>query len=137
MRINKKFLIPLSGLIYGQIIYWITLLSSFLVVIGTLVSFLEEKSPVPASYLLRAVIDGKTKNEIWQNSSLNSIPKIPYFLAHINYGESITMIGISLGVSSVIPATFVASYFLWKSRNPAFACIAIIAGCLICFASIS
>ena len=137
MRIYKKSLIPLSGVIYGQIIYWITLLSSFLVVIGTVVSFLEEKSPIPASYLLQSVIDGKTKNEIWQNSSLASTPKILYFFDHFNYGESITMIGISLGVSSVIPATFVASYFLWKSRNPVFAYIAIVAGCLTCFSTIS
>ncbi len=137
MRIYKKSVIPLSGLIYGQIIYWITLFSSVLVVIGTVVSFLEEESPLPASYLLQSVIDGKTKNEIWQNSSLASSPKITYFFDHFNYGESITMIGISLGVSSVIPATFVASYFLWKSRNSVFACIAIIAGCLTCFAVIS
>ena len=137
MCIYKKPVIPLSGLVYGQIIYWITLLSSFLVVIGTAVSFLEEKSPIPASYLLQAVIDGKTKDEIWQSSSLASSPKILYFLEHFNYGESITMIGISLGVSSVIPATFVTSYFLWKSRNPVFAYIAIIAGCLTCFAAIS
>ena len=137
MRIYKKSVIPLSGLIYGQIIYWITLFSSVLVVIGTVVSFLEEESPLPASYLLQSVIDGKTKNEIWQNSSLASSPQILYFLNHFSYGESITMIGISLGVSSVIPATFVASYFLWKSRNPVFACIAIFAGCLTCFAAIS
>ena len=40
------------------------------------------------------------------------------------------MIGIAVGVSSVIPATLFSSYFLWKSRNPVFALIALIASVL-------
>ena len=53
-----------------------------------------------------------------------------FFLNNLSHGESITMVGIAIGVSSVIPATLFSSYFLWKSRNPVFALIAVIA-CLL------
>ena len=105
MRLYKKSLIPISGVIYGQTIYWLTIISSLIVLLGTIVSFLEKNSLLPASYLLQSVIDGRSKTDIF------------FFLNNLSHGESITMVGIAIGVSSVIPATLFSSYFLWKSRN--------------------
>ena len=130
MRLYKKSLIPISGVIYGQTIYWLTIISSLIVLLGTIISFLERNSPLPASYLLKSVIDGKSKKDIWANSFVGEPPNIFFFLTNLSYGESITMIGIAVGVSSVIPATLFSSYFLWKSRNPVFALIALIASVL-------
>ena len=130
MRLYKKSLIPISGVIYGQTIYWLTIISSLIVLLGTIVSFLEKNSPLPASYLLQSVIDGNSKTNIWAKSSVGETPTIFFFLNNLSHGESITMIGIAVGVSSVIPATLFSSYFLWKSRNPVFALIALIASVL-------
>ncbi|GIR51241.1 MAG: hypothetical protein CM15mP60_3020 [Alphaproteobacteria bacterium] len=49
MRLYQKSLIPISGVIYGQTIYWLTLLSSFLVLLGTIVSFIEKTHQYPVS----------------------------------------------------------------------------------------
>ena len=130
MRLYKKSLIPISGVIYGQTIYWLTIMSSLIVLLGTIVSFLEKNSPLPASYLLQSVIDGNSKTNIWAKSSVGEPPTIFFFLNNPSHGESITMIGIAVGVSSVIPATLFSSYFLWKSRNPVFALIALTASVL-------
>ena len=127
MRLYKKSLIPISGVIYGQTIYWLTIISSLIVLLGTIVSFLEKNSPLPASYLLQSVIDGKSKTDIWANSVVGEPPNIFFFLNNLSHGESITMVGLAVGVSSVIPATLFSSYFLWKSRNPVFALIAVTA----------
>ena len=134
MRLYQKSLIPISGVIYGQTIYWLTFLSSSLVLIGTVVSFLEKDSPIPAGQLLQSVIDGKRVDQIWQGIGLSEAPDMFYFLANPSIGESITMIGICIGVSSVVPATFLSAYFLKKSRNPVFAVLAIAAGLLTCLA---
>ena len=134
MNIYKKSLIPISGVVYGQIIYWLTLISSLCVLLGTVVSFLENNSPLPASYLMSSVIDGKSKTEIWEKSMLGEPPDFLFFLQNLSFGESITMIGIAIGVSSVVPATFFASYFLWKSRNPIFSLLALLASILTCIA---
>ena len=128
MRFYQKSLIPISGVIYGQTIYWLTLLSSFLVLLGTVVSFIEKDSPIPTKQLLQLVIDGKNVDQIWQELGLSPAPDILFFLANPSVGESITMIGIAIGVSSVVPATFLSAYFLKKSRNPVFA---ILVSCLV------
>ena len=134
MRLYQKSLIPISGVIYGQTIYWLTFLSSSLVLIGTVVSFLEKDSPIPAAQLLQSVIDGKRVDQIWEEIGLSESPDLFYFVANPSIGESITMIGICIGVSSVVPATFLSAYFLKKSRNPVFAVLAIAAGLLTCLA---
>ena len=134
MRLYQKSLIPISGVIYGQVIYWLTLVSSFLVLLGTIVSFMEKESPLPTSQLLQSVIDGKSVNQIWQGLGLSPAPDMLFFLANPSVGESITMIGIAIGVSSVVPATFISAYFLKKSRNPVFSILAILAGLLTCVA---
>ena len=121
-------------MIYGQTIYWLTLLSSCLVLLGTIISFLEKDSPIPANQLLQSVIDGKSVDQIWHGIGLSATPDMFFFLANPSFGESITMIGIGIGVSSVIPATFFSAYFLKKSRNPIFAVLAVMAGLLTCFA---
>ena len=134
MRLYQKSLIPISGVIYGQTIYWLTFVSSSLVLIGTIVSFLETESPIPAAQLLQSVIDGKRVDQIWEEIGLSESPDMFYFVANPSIGESITMIGICIGVSSVVPATFFSAYFLKKSRNPVFAVLAIAAGLLTCLA---
>ena len=134
MRLYQKSLIPISGVIYGQTIYWLTFLSSSLVLIGTVVSFLEKDSPIPAAQLLQSVIDGKRVDQIWEEIGLSESPDMFYFVANPSIGESITMIGICIGVSSVVPATFFSAYFLKKSRNPVFAVLAVMAGLLTCLA---
>ena len=134
VRLYQKSLIPISGVIYGQVIYWLTLVSSFLVLLGTIVSFMEKDSPVPTSQLLQSVIDGKSVDQIWQGMGLSPAPDMWFFLANPTVGESMTMIGIAIGVSSVVPATFISAYFLKKSRNPVFACLAVLAGLLTCVA---
>jgi hypothetical protein len=134
VRLYQKSLIPISGVIYGQTIYWLTLLSSCLVLLGTIISFLEKDSPIPANQLLQSIIDGKSVDQIWHGIGLSDAPDMFFFLANPSFGESITMIGIGIGVSSVIPATFFSAYFLKKSRNPVFAVLAVMAGLLTCFA---
>jgi len=134
VRLYQKSLIPISGVIYGQTIYWLTLLSSCLVLLGTIISFLEKDSPIPANQLLQSIIDGKSVDQIWHGIGLSDAPDMFFFLANPSFGESITMIGIGIGVSSVVPATFFSAYFLKKSRNPVFAVLAVMAGLLTCFA---
>ena len=109
-------------------------MSSFLVLLGTIVSFVEKDSPIPSKQLLQSVIDGKNVDQIWQGMGLSPAPDMLFFLANPSAGESITMIGIAIGVSSVVPATFLSAYFLKKSRNPVFAILAILAGLLTCVA---
>ena len=115
-------------MVYGEIIYWLTVGSSFVVLLGTIISFIETQSLVSSAYILKSVFTGKSVEEIWLGSDISKIPDIKFYVTTFNFGESITILGIAFGVFSVIPAVFCASYFLWRSRNPVFAISAVFAG---------
>jgi hypothetical protein len=71
-------------------------------------AFVEKDSPISSKQLLQSVIDGKNVDQIWQGMGLSPAPDMVFFLANPSAGESITMIGIAIGVSSVVPATFLS-----------------------------
>ena len=70
MAKDKKPPIPISGVIYGEIIYWATCLSALVVLFGTLLSFIETNSAIDVEYLLNSVLAGKSVVQIWANSDL-------------------------------------------------------------------
>ena len=137
MRDPRKHPVPISGVVYGEIIYWLTVSSSFVVLLGTIISFIETQSLVSSAYILKSVFTGKSVEEIWLGSDISQIPDIKFYLATFNFGESITILGIAFGVFSVIPAVFCASYFLWRSRNPVFAISAVFAGIITIFSMLA
>ena len=124
-------------MVYGEIIYWLTVGSSFVVLLGTIISFIETQSFVSSAYILKSVFTGKSVEEIWLGSDISQIPDIKFYLTTFNFGESITILGIAFGVFSVIPAVFCASYFLWRSRNPVFAISAVFAGIITIFSMLA
>ena len=137
MRAPRKHPVPISGVVYGEIIYWLTVGSSFVVLLGTIISFIETQSLVSSAYILKSVFTGKSVEEIWLGSDISQIPDIKFYLTTFNFGESITILGIAFGVFSVIPAVFCASYFLWRSRNPVFAISAVFAGIITIFSMLA
>ena len=129
--IKRKPPIPISGVVYGEIIYWCTCLSALLVVFGTITSFLETESIMPAGYLIKSVFEGHSVEEIWTATALKQRPDALTYLASLNYGESITVAGIAFGVLSVAPAIFLSAAYLWRSKNEFFAVIALISGAFV------
>ena len=130
MPTKRKPPIPVSGVVYGEIIYWGTCISALLVLVGTILSFLETGSLVSVSYLLDAALTGKNVETIWASSSIQKAPTISFYISTWTNGESLTVIGIAAGVLSVIPAIFFSAVYLWRSNNHIFAIVALISGFL-------
>lgn len=128
MPSKRKPPIPVSGVVYGEIIYWGTCISALLVLYGTIKSFLETSPVVSVNYLLEAVLSGQSVESIWLSSELAQVPNSLVYLVNWNSGESLTVIGIAMGVLSVIPAIFFSSVYLWRSNNHIFAVVALISG---------
>lgn len=126
--IKRKPPVPISGVVYGEIIYWCTCLSALLVVGGTITSFLEAESLMPAGYLINTVFEGQSVEEIWAASALKRPPDALTYLALLGHGEALTVAGIAFGVLSVAPAVFFSAAYLWRSKNEFLAVAAMISG---------
>jgi hypothetical protein len=124
----KRSRIPISGVVYGDIIYWATILASVLVLVGTVETFVSSINTIPPAYLLSSVIEGKSVAQIWQGTSFGAIPHGHWYLDILPTGEGLTTAGLALGVFGVIPGIFASAYFLWRSHNVFFAWLAVISG---------
>ena len=128
MSKSRKPPVPISGVVYGEIIYWCTCLSAFLVIFGTFKSFIETDSIISVEYLMNAVFSGKSVETIWASSNLGKTPDALTYMATLRSGESLTVAGLVFGVLSVAPAIFFSAAYLWRSKNEFFAVVALASG---------
>ena len=92
MPTQKKPPIPISGVIYGEFIYWCTCISAIIVVFGTIKSFIEGSSDIPVEQLLDAVFAGQSADTIWAGLPIGSTPNALTYLSLLNTGEAITVL---------------------------------------------
>ena len=128
MLTQKKPPIPISGVIYGEFIYWCTCISATIVVFGTIKSFLEGSSDIPVEQLLDAVFAGQSTDAVWASLPIGSTPNARTYLSLLDTGEATTVLGICFGVLSVGPAIFLSAAFMWRSKNKFFAITALFSG---------
>ncbi len=120
--------IPLSAIVYGKTIYWGTILSAIIALIGQLTVFLTKESALAPSVLLSRIWEGRTVAEIWAGTGVDRPVNEHWYLFHLNTGEGLTMLGIALGVFVVIPAILACSSVLYvKEKEPLFGTLALIA----------
>ena len=119
-----------SALIYGETIYWGTILGSLITIVGSVIAFLSRKNVMDVGYIFTAIWEGKTNAEIWQGG-IGSLPNGHWYLSSLSNGDAITMFGLALGVFVVIPAMFGSAICLIKEKKYLFGVLAIIGGLII------
>jgi hypothetical protein len=117
---------PLSGRVYGEIVYWGTVIGTLIAIIGTIVSFVSKDSYLPTSKVLTGIWQQKSVEEIWL-SAAGELPNGHWYLNHLSQGSGLTEFGLAFGVFCVIPAMIAGSYFLFKENKVVFGVLAILA----------
>ena len=59
-----------AGIVYGDIIYWVTIAGTVLTLIGSVITFTVSGQYMDAGQLLENIWAGKTVDEIWQASEV-------------------------------------------------------------------
>ncbi|MFB6259595.1 MAG: hypothetical protein ABEJ96_09840 [Thiohalorhabdaceae bacterium] len=120
--------IPKSGVAYGDTIYWGTIASAVITILGQVLTFLTPGSAISPSILLSRIWEGKAVDGIWKGVGVARPDNEHWYFAQITTGEGLTMFGIALGVFVVIPALLASAWVLFtREGRPMFAVLAIIA----------
>lgn len=122
---DEKPVVPVAGVVYGDIIYWCTIIATIVVLIGTVVTFTSTSNYIDPAYLLSEIWKGKTVDEIW-TGAVGSPPDGHWYLSVLSTGNGLTAAGIALGVFGVTPAILGAAYMLFKEKSILFGSLAII-----------
>lgn len=118
---------PLSGLVYGEIVYWGTLIGSFVAIIGAVVTFVTKRNFVDPGYMLTAIWQGKSVEEIWTGAT-GALPHGHWYIHNLFTGNGLAEFGLAIGVFTITPACLGAAIFLFKEKEPIFGTMAAIAG---------
>ncbi len=97
-----RYLPHLPGLVFGEVIYWMTLLGSVLAMVGLVLTYATGASGTDPTAMLSGVWSGQSVAEIWRSAS-NSQPQGHWYFEQLGTGQGLTAAGIALGVFSVVP----------------------------------
>ena len=101
---------PRAQTTYGAIVYWITILSCIICMIGPVLSVAAPEKNVLNPYkLFNAIFQGKDAQTVWQEVG-GEFPGGHFYLKHITYGDGFTQFGLALGCSVALWALLVAAF---------------------------
>jgi hypothetical protein len=64
---DQKLGLSASQRLYGEIVYWVTIVAALLCLVGPLVAMANvERNVLNPHYLFAAIFDGKSPEEVWK-----------------------------------------------------------------------
>ena len=123
---NVRPPIPVSGIIYGEFVYWITILGSVIAIVGATIAMFGVPNYLDPSYVFSAIWEGKTTTEIWEGA-VGANPQGHWYLSRLGHGDALAMFGLALGVFSVIPGMIGAMIAMYRKREVLFGTFTLIA----------
>jgi len=115
-----------AGIVYGDLVYWTTIVASVIVLLGSIITFVTDANYIDPTYLLASIWEGETVAAIWEGA-VGSRPDGHWYMAKLATGNGLTAAGIALGVFSIVPAIIGSGIMLLRDRKPLFAVLAFVA----------
>ena len=129
---NKK---DSTGLIYGETVYWGTIIGAMITIIGSMLAFLGMDDVLDPGFVFSAIWQGKSANVIWLEGS-GHLPDAYWYVKQFRNGDAIVMLGILTGVFALIPACFLSAIQLCQKKQRFFSLMACITGFLVLLPSL-
>ena len=99
MKTEEKPKMPLAQILYGEIVYWITIVAAIICMIGPVISMVSKDNNVlNPHYLFSAIFAGKNVETIWEEAG-DGFPGGHFYLNHFTTGDGFTQFGLALGCS--------------------------------------
>ena len=109
MNMVQKPEMPKAQIVYGAIVYWITIVSCLICMVGPVISVANPENNVLNPYkLFNAIFQGKDTQTVWQEVG-GEFPGGHFYLKNLTYGDGFTQFGLALGCSVALWALVVAA----------------------------
>ena len=100
---------PRAQITYGAIVYWITILSCLICMVGPVISVASPENNVLNPYkLFNAIFQGKDAQSVWREVG-GEFPGGHFYLKNFTYGDGFTQFGLALGCSVALWALIAAA----------------------------
>ena len=99
MNTEERPIMPKAQIVYGEIVYWVTILTAIICMIGPLISMIDiDNNMLNPHYLFAAIFEGKDAATIW-NEVGGGFPGGHFYLSKFTHGDGFTQFGLALGCS--------------------------------------
>jgi len=127
----------LSGVIYGECVYWISIIGMLIGIIGMVLYFFGGKHFFDAETVISGLLSGKSATVIWQEAAGRESLHGHWYLHQLSYSDAIAMLGIGICCLSAVVGVWGAFLgMVIKKERPYFYWIfALILGILLILAA--
>jgi len=109
MNMKETPKMPRAQTVYGAIVYWITIISCLICMVGPVISVASPDNNVLNPYkLFNAIFQGKDARTVWQEVG-GQFPGGHFYLKNLTYGDGFTQLGLALGCSVALWALLAAA----------------------------
>ena len=109
---------PMSQIVYGEIVYWVTILSALIVTIGpTLALIFTDNNIMHPNFTFGAIFAGKSIGEVWAASKTGGFPGGHFYLQNLMSGDGLTQLGLALGCGVALPGLIGSIYAFMRERS--------------------
>ena len=149
MSVEERPVMPRSQLVYGEIVYWVTILAAIVCMIGPVISVKNvENNVMNPHYLFAGIFEGKNAETIWQEvghykkvvdgveTEVAGFPGGHFYFDNFSKGDGFTQFGLALGCSVAVWALIITSFCFLKEKNPLFFVLALWVAALVTFSMI-
>jgi|Deesub1362B_J571_1020462.scaffolds.fasta_scaffold00154_20 drug/metabolite transporter (DMT)-like permease len=116
---------PLSGVIYGEIVYWMVFIGMIISIAGVAMILTTESNYINSACLLNNLWGGKNESVIWDECA-KSHPEKYWFFGKLNTGDGIGMVGIVLASVSAVVGVWMSAIFLFRDNEKLFFVFAVV-----------
>jgi len=107
---------PRAQIVYGEVIYWVTVVSCIICMGGPVIAMLApENNVLNPHYLFAAIFEGKSAETVWQEVG-GGFPGGHFYLRNLTSGDGFTQLGLALGCSCALWALLAAAFSYLSAR---------------------
>ena len=128
--------IPMSQIVYGEIVYWLTIASALIAIIGPALALVSaDHNVMNPGLTFSAIFSGQSIAEVWAVSNVGGFPGGHFYLQHLLTGDGITQLGIALGCGVALPGLLGSAASFVRSRSYGYVMLSLWVAFLVFFAA--
>lgn len=109
---------PHAQIVYGEVVYWLCLLSALICTIGPVISMADVDNNVMNPHKLFTLIwAGESAQAVWAKGA-GGYPGGHFYLQHFTKGDGFTQFGVALGCACALPALLCAAFLGYMREKP-------------------
>jgi hypothetical protein len=99
MNSEERPKMPRAQIVYGGIVYWVTIAAAIICMIGPVIAMSSaDNNVLNPHYLFAKIFEGKDAETIWQEVG-GGFPGGHFYLRNFTKGDGFTQFGLALGCS--------------------------------------